>query len=72
MFCCFLIVFVTALLHHIIVLPLRSSLLNQLFVKEISGSYGGGFGTKFGNGSYLKGNRSYLKVRGSYLEGNES
>ena len=34
--------------------------------------YGGGFGTKFGNGSYLKGNWSYLKVRGSHLEGNES
>ena len=31
-------------------------------------NYGGGFGTKLGNGSYLTGNRSYLKVRGSYLE----
>ena len=35
-------------------------------------NYGGGFGTKLGNGSYLTGNRSYLKVRGLYLEGNES
>ena len=46
----------------------RSSLLTL----SLQDMYGGGFGTKFGNGSYFKGNRSYLKVRGSYLEGNES
>ena len=33
----FLTVFVTALSHHIITLRLRSSLLNQLFVRKVSG-----------------------------------
>ena len=46
--------------------------LSQSTDQDLVAFYGGEFGTKFGNGSYLKGNRSYLKVRGSYLEGNES
>ena len=50
--------------------PLQTILERIAQVKPVE--YGGGFGTKFGNGSYLKGNRSYLKVSGSYLEGNES
>ena len=44
--------------------------LNMLI--GLKGDYGGGFGTKFGNGSYLRGNWSYPQVSGSYLEGNES
>ena len=36
-FYCFLTVFVTALSHHIITLWLRSQLLNQLFVRKVSG-----------------------------------
>ena len=41
---------------------------SSLQTLSLQDMYGGGFGTKFGNGSYIKGNRSYLKVRGSYLE----
>ena len=57
--------------HFPLVSPVKGLSQSNLLLQISWKSYGGGFGTKLGNGSYSKGNWSYLKVREWYLEGNE-